>query len=304
MTICHVISMPDMGQMGAITRHIYDECEGWHIWCNVWEKPPAADIYILHCFKNQKHFPSFIMWQKPNKSKVISVIHSSEPCMPAQCSDVVVTITKAWQQRMKWLYNIDSLMIYGGINVDKYAGAQIDYTKKVFGKITRPEPGKYHKCWNQIVTNMIERHGATCRIVSNGYQRINHLEHDNMVWIEGLKINDDEMRIKELEKMSVYTECHDDGGNAFIDTFCVAVLEAMAAGLPVIIYKGLQEAMAEVIGDAGIVCENIEDYERHLEWILQDEVSKRKYGLASLERAQYFHKDKMIKEWNRLLQGV
>lgn len=305
MKICHVITMKHMAEMGVITQYIHDDCIGEHIWCNLYDKPPKADIYILHCFKNQLHFPNFILWKKPKGSKVISLIHSSEPCMPAKCSDIIVTITKAWQSRLKNLYNIDSEMIYGGIDLELFKDVKIDYSKKVFGKITRPEIGKYHKNWDSIVENILNKNeDAECRIISNGYNKLNYLNHPRMKWIEGIGIGDYNKKIKELSKLSVYTECHNDGGIAFIDTFCISMLEAMACGLPIVLYKGLQEPMAEVLGNAGIICDDINKYLVRLDDILNCENDKIVLGNMAKQRAQRFGKEKMIESWNKLLGGI
>ena len=132
MKICHVISMDHIDQEGLYTKNIFNHCVGKHDWCTIYDKLKKSDIYILHCVKNELKFPLFINWQKPKGSKVISVVHSSEPCMPAKCSDVVVTITKAWQKRLFNLYGIKSTMIYPGI--DKRVET-CDYKSKIFGKI-------------------------------------------------------------------------------------------------------------------------------------------------------------------------
>jgi len=307
MRICHVISMNDISEMGEIARIIYNECEGDHIFCNVHDNDmPCADIYLLHCFKNQKHFPKFMTWTPPDsESFVISLIHSSEPCMPNKYSDVVVTITKAWQERMYDLYGVNSILIYGALDLDKFKDVEIDYSKKAFGKITRPEPGKYHKDWNKIVEFMLNKYNdSKCVIVSNNYKKLDYLKHERMEFVEGVKINDYDSKIRNLQKMSIYTECHNDGGNAFIDTFCVATLEGMACGLPIVIYKGLQEPLAEVVGNAGIVCDTITDYMDALEMLLQDEKLRKYYGKKSKKRAQFFNKDKMISEWNSLFEDL
>jgi len=125
-----------------------------------------------------------------------------------------------------------------------------------------------------------------------------------MKWIEGIQINQIDKKIEQFEKMSVYTECHNDGGNAFIDTFCIAILEGMACGLPVVIYKGFQEPIAEVVGEAGIICTTIKGYQIALCTMLNHTKIKREYGEMAKKRAAFFHKNKMIKKWNTLLRNI
>ena len=303
MKICHVITMSNIEKMGAITRHIYNDCIGEHYFCNInGTISPNADIYILHCFKNQKYFHKFIKFKKPNDScKVVSLIHSSEPCMPSKCSDEIVTITNTWKKRLDDLYGIKSTMIHGGIDIDKF-DVTIDYSKKVFGKITRPEAGKYHSEWNNLVKNIFDNDkDVKCRIISNNYKKLDYLKHERMEWIEGIEINDYENKVKELSKLSVYTECHDDGENAFIDTFCISALEAMACGLPIIILRGLQEPLCEVVGDYAIICETIAEYRKKLIMLLDDLELKEEYGLRAKVRAKRFTKDRMIHRWNNLI---
>jgi len=304
MTICHIGTMGDISKEGMITQYIFNDCIGNHCYIDLYDEPIKADIYILHCFKNQKHFPNQILWEKPEGSRLISLIHSGEPCMPAKESDVIITITNAWKKRLKELYNIDSVMIYGGIDLEKYENAKIDYDSMVFGKISRPEAGKYHALWNEMIENILYLTKAECRIISNNYKKLNYLFHPRMKWIEGIKINDHAAKVRELSKMSIYIECHDDGGNAFIDTFCMSVLEAMACGLPILIYKGLQEAMTEVIGNAGIICDDIKMFQKELVNLLNDRKSREYYGKLAKERAKFFDKNNMIKQWDILLEGL
>ena len=306
MKICHVITLPDMSKMGEISRIIYNETIGEHFFCSLYdENPPKADIYILECFKNQRHFPNQILWKPPKGSKLVSLIHSSEPCMPSKYSDEVVTITNAWKNRLKELYDIDSTMIHGGIDLEKYKNVKINYKNKIFGKITRPELGKYYPGWNNFISDLLDNNNfITCRIVSNNYKSIPWVDHDRAIYIEGVSINEYSKKIDQLSRLSVYTECHNDSGIAFIDTFCIAVLEAMACGLPIIIYKGLQDPIAEVIGDAGIICDSFAEYKARLLSLLLDTDLKEYYGLKARERSRFFSKEKMINKWNVLFNEV
>lgn len=303
MKICHVISMNSIDEMGIITRAIYHLCEGAHIYHYLHDPDiPEADIYILHCFKNQKHFPAFIKWKPLLNRPVISLVHSSEPCMPSRYSDEVVTITNAWHGRLYHYYGITSERIYGCVEDRQYFSVEPDYDSQAFGKITRPEAGKYHSQWNDIVKELLsENQQRKCIIASNGYKKLRYLDHPRMEWIEGIGIADIKKKRDFFSKLSVYTECHNDGGNAFIDTFCVAMLEGMASGLPVVLYKGLQKPMAEVLGDAGIICDTIDEYKNELREMLNNKAKRIEYGQKARERAKFFSVERMVSEWNKLL---
>ena len=288
--------------MGQITRDIYNNCVGEHIFSNLENiEHPKADIYLLHCFKNPKHFQNFILFKKPYKnSKVISLIHSSEPCMPAKCSDRVVTISDSWKKRLERLYNIKSKMIYGSLNVDEF-NCNIDYNNHNFGKITRPEAGKYHNDWNQTVINVFNSiPDSHCYIASNEYKKLDYLKHDKMHWIEGINIEENYKKIKFLENISVHADAHSVNSNVFVDTFCVVLLECMAAGLANIIIGKYQPAMVELLGNTGIVCNDIKEFEYELIKLLKDPERKRELGLKAKERAKLFNQEKMINEYNKL----
>ena len=50
MKICHVITMGDINNMGSITRDMYYNCVGTHVYSDLYShRFPNADIFILHC---------------------------------------------------------------------------------------------------------------------------------------------------------------------------------------------------------------------------------------------------------------
>ena len=297
MKICHMISMKDIDSMGMITRDIYYSCKGDHIWCDIHNKPPKADIYILHCFKNMKHLNAFINFEKPKGSKVISLIHSSEPCMPAKCSDVVVTITKAWQERMKKYYDIDSVMIYPGIDI---IDCNIDYTRKAIGHLQRPERGKYHTEWNYLILELLKEYEDLFFMIgSNGYKKLPIVDDHRVYYLEGLNIADDKKEF--YERLSICAMMHETENKVFVDTFNVALLEAMSSGLACIIMGKYQEPMVEVLGDAGIVCNGVEEYKLKIRELIENESLRIELGNKAKERAKFFSKDKFVKEWDDLL---
>jgi glycosyltransferase involved in cell wall biosynthesis len=301
MRVVHIGIMGDIRKEGMIAQYIYDNCEGNHFYHWIGDcMMPSADIYILHCMKNILYLDKFITFGE-SKSKVISLIHSSEPCMPSKHSNKVIVLTKYWQKRMKKLYDIESEVIPGGIDVDLYEPRK-EKRKLAFGKITRPVPGKFHKEWNNIVLRTLRKNKkAECRIICDGYNKLNYLKHNRMKWIEGVRIGDHKKKIDELSKLSIYTECHSDTGTAFIDTFNMSMIEAMALGIPVLLYKGLQESMAEVLGPTGYVFDNIREYEEALNVLLLDESFRKYNGEALRERAKDFSHKKLIERWNEIL---
>lgn len=315
MKICHVGIMGNIRKEGMITQYLFENCEGEHIYhslsnhsilfgdrdiSRIKEPIPKADIYILHCMKNLLYLEKFITFDAPGK--IISLVHSSEPCMPSKNSDLVVVLTHVWKERLKRLYDIDSVVIPGGIDIDRYK-PRIEPKKLAFGKITRAEPGKFHKSWNDIVLRTLKKNKkAECRIICNGYKKLNYLKHRRMKWVEGVTIGSHEKKIAELSKLSVYTECHADCGSAFVDTFNMSMLEAMALGIPAIMYKGngIQEPMAEVKMGVGVFLA-LNSYESMLNILLTDKCIRDKMSIINRDVAEHYSHKKMINAWNEVL---
>lgn len=300
MKICHIGKMGHIRKEGMITQDIYDYCNGKHIYYSVYKKKiPAADIYVLHCFRND--YDKFVNWKSPRTtSRVISLIHSYEPCMPCKESDIVVTISKTWQKHLRKKYNIDSEMIYPGIDLKPYEKAKINYKSQVFGKISRAERDKYHEEWNYIILDILKcYYKAKYRLISNKYYRLPIVKHRRAKYIEGVKINQTKKKIKELCKLGIYADAHGD----FNETFCMSLLEAMACGLPCIIYG--DKAMIEVLGYGGLERRNIKDFKDGIIYYLNSNITLKKcYGESAKKRAEFFSLDKMINSWNKLFKGI
>lgn len=318
MKICHIGNLP-LKQMGDITREIFNRCEGEHVYWNqmVGAKRavfgniflykacpiPDADIYFLHCFKEDSIYYRDFKWNK-DKSKIVSLIHSTFPCQPSLHSDSVVTISRAAEKHLELTTNQKSTMIQGAIDLDPFLQVEPDYEFPVVGKISRFEPGKYHDQYFNVLLWLHDKYGNSVRII----------QHDNFPEIERYfcpktmdhtaVIGEPETRAAALRKLSIYADAHDTGPDRFEETFCVSLLEAMASGLPCVILGQGQPAMVEVLGDGGIVVDNIYEFYKALELLINSPALCRAWGLKARERAKRFNLDKMINEYNELFKGL
>lgn len=302
MKICHIGIMGDIRKEGMITQYIFDNCIGNHEYAHIKGKIPAADIYILHCMKNILYLDDFITFKRPWR-RVISLVHSSEPCMPSRYSDDVVVLTNTWQERFKKLYDINSKVIHGGIDLSLY-NTKKDPDKLAFGKISRAEPGKFHQNWNEMIRQILtESDDVECRLICNDYKRLNLLKHKNMIYIDNIGISDHDKKIEELSKLSVYIECHREDGSTFVDTFNMSMLEAMALGIPVVMLRSIQEPMTEVLGSAGIICDTMEEMTTAIKTLLSDKQIRTQIGALCRLRAEDFSHWRMIEKWDDILEG-
>lgn len=296
-TICHMISMENMSQMGDISRYVYEKGIANHIFCNINTAPPMADIYFLECFirDNQK----YVNFQRPHKkAKIISLVHSSSSCMPSKNSDKIITITQAWNNIMK-TRNIESIVIPAGIDISLYNHA-VDYDKQTFGRITRYSSGKIHPEWNNVVKNILDKNDkAKCIMYTRKDKRL--LQHERMIIDDSIKINELEKKAKKLSELTIFADMH----NTFVETFSLCLLEAMATGLCcIMLSKNPQPAMREVLGNAGIWCNTPLQFEQMIEKMLKNPKAKKEWGKKAKKRAKLYSIERMIERYNNIFLSV
>jgi glycosyltransferase involved in cell wall biosynthesis len=101
--------------------------------------------------------------------------------------------------------------------------------------------------------------------------------------------------------MSIFADMH----HTYKETFSIGLLEAMASGLAIILYSTIdQQAMWEVLGDTGIVCKSIQEFESKLIWLLEHLEEKKKLGLKAKERAKLYSIENMVNKWNKLFKEL
>lgn len=295
--ICQVSGMKTIEEMGDISRYIFDKTKGKHLYCNIDENLPKADLYIVESFLNQAE--KYINFKKPNnKCKIVSIVHTSGRCGPSVDSDAVVTITNAWKQIIRGR-GYESTMIYPGIEIDKY-NLTPDYNNKVFGRITRYSPGKVHPNTVQITNNILKSiPDSKCIMFMNNNGIFS--PSDRLIIDKSIKINEIEKKVKKLNQLSMFVDMH----NTFQETFSLGLLEGMASGLPILLYsKADQPAMREVIGTAGLYFTDLQVMEKEIMKRLSDTEWKKEYGKKAKKRAAEFSIKKMIESYDILFKEV
>lgn len=297
-TICHIIKMSNMEKMGDISRHVFNKGYGNHVFCNINNNNmPKADIYLLECFINDSK--KFINFKAPySNSKIISLIHSSSSCMPAKISNKIIVLTAKWKKILK-KRGYDSVVINGAIDVNKYK-YEIDYSNKVFGRITRYSLGKVHPKWNEVCKNVLDKEKKSKCIFFTGKTN-KLLKHPRFIIDDSIKINEHEKKAKKLSQLSMLTDMH----NTFIEIFPMATLEAMASGLALVMYsKANQLSTKEMTGDSAIWCNSIFEFQNKIVELLNDVEQKKEYGFKAKERARQYSIEKMIKQYDDVFKEV
>lgn len=300
MKICHITTLP-IEKMGSITRNIYKNCIGEHIWCYLWDTPKEADVYILHCFKN--HYEEFLAFKKPYENcKVISLMHSSYPCVPSEESDLIVLISKnqVKEVRARNDFKFDfykQALIYPGI--EKF-NPPSKYKYKAICKIARAEAGKFAAGEKRAIDNvMLKNKNISYSLVCNEPEKVKALLPKKVTLVTNINISENEKKAAFFADKGIYADAHGD----FEDTFCIALLEAMANGLACVIMRnGNNYVLDEVLGHCGIIVGSIAKFEFAIEQLLNNDWLRALYGnIARVRAQQAFSLERMIVEWNQII---
>jgi glycosyltransferase involved in cell wall biosynthesis len=299
MKICHIGNLP-LDKMGDITRVIHDKCEGNHIYHQGPDSlPPDSNIYVLHCFK--KNWEDYFNYVTLNpKSKIVSLVHSSFPCQPSRYSDYIVTITEAAAKHLRLTTELRSTVIPGAIDLTEFLRVEPDYEFPVMGKMSRNEPGKFHPQYWEILSLLGRKYGGSTCLISP--ERPAGYEGDH---ISGVGISKHKDKAQALRRLNIYADAHNVGPEAFVETLCTSTLEAMACGIPVVLLSTQQPAMVEVVGDGGLVVDNIYEFYLAVEFLAGSEQARREWGHKARERAKEWNDlGKMITSWNNLFSAA
>jgi hypothetical protein len=282
--ICHVTNFENIDKMNEVSRHIFNLTEGKHIRCHIDNKViPEADIYLLECILRDK--AKFQEWKNP-KGKLISLIHSGNVC--SKYSDRIVTLTESQKK---------DIVIPVGIDMNYYK-YDIDYNNKVYGRITPYSVGKVHLEFSNIVKRVNNKIGSKCLMICNN---IGNRKSPDIEYIEDIQRFENEKKAKALSQMSIFADMH----HTYKETFSIGLLEAMASGLAIILYSTIdQQAMWEVLGNTGIICKSIQEFEDKLIWLLENPEEKKKLGLKAKERAKLYSIENMVNKWNNLFKEL
>jgi hypothetical protein len=288
--VCHVQTL-EMENMGEITRSIYENAIGKHMYCKLEDlQPPDADIYILHCFSKRNN--EFANWQKPKGAKVISIVHSDKNCYPAACSDKVVFLTKAHSDKYK-LPEIKKDVISGGINTAFYNIENKKYDKIVIGRICRSVPEKFHKEYFKVCEMMIKKYNAEVLIItkdSKDFPKIDGIRY------ESVDINDREKKKKLLSEITIGFWANGD----FVDVFPIELLEMHSMSIPVASCMENQPSSHEAFEGWNTFEETIQ----YLELLCQSESMRIEAGKKARSIALQYDQRKMIVKYNKLLEDL
>lgn len=286
MRICHIGTLP-LESMGKITKDLVQHSHGENFYHLLGDTSyPEADIYVLNCFK--RRYKEFRDFKRPYPdSKIISLVHSSYPCVPARASDYVVTQTNYWREKLLKEKGIDSRVIYSSVEIPT---VQADLNGKWFGRITRDDKGKFHPKWNKIARQILDEvEGSRMLIISRGVKK--KLRHPFAFY--NSEVGDNHKSIV-LSELSVAVFAH----GSFEEVFPLAVLECMAVGLPIVYLY--QPSMHEMIGDGQWPCKNISELKNVVKYLLNTSEDKERSGYLARKRAQFFTLEKTMSAWNAL----
>lgn len=289
--IVHISFSNDITKHADITRYIIKECYGEHSLIAQNQAIPKADLYITEHFLSTDKFVN----RFPYKEKTINIVHTVN-CIPQGPFKRNIALTNAWKKILEQHFVKNITMIHGGIDLSQYANIIPDYSKLVFGRITRYSAGKIHPAWNEMVQGILNAEPTTKCVMYTQLDSLNNrpiLFHPGMIYDKSCQI--DMFKGDFLKNLSIYV--HMNG--SFKETLSFAVIEAMATGLPIVYLDEKTGVLDEITGNTQIKCNSVDDVTRAILSLLHDKKSRILYGTKAKEQAKKFDKNIMLAKFDR-----
>ena len=283
----------DINVHADITRGIFNEGYGSHS-IHTFDNVPNADLYFYEGFISTRDH--IMNW--PFKEKSIFIVHSVN-VIPVGNWKCIVALTNAWKNYLisKGIESKKIVVINGGIDLEQYKNCDPDYKSQNFGRITRISPGKWPKEMNQVIFDLLtEFDKSKCILWYDRNNKAELLVHPRFIKDTTVKIN--HFKGDALKKLSVYFHVN----NTFRDTLSFACIEALATGLP-IVYKH-EDAIKEVVGDAGISCNSYEAVKNEIRELLLDKSKRIELGEKAKCRAQRYNLKEKISQFDSIVRQV
>jgi glycosyltransferase involved in cell wall biosynthesis len=231
---------------------------------------------------------------------VISLIHSSGSCFPAKSSNRVVVLTEVGRAEMAKHGIMNCVVIPGAIDCNLFGIPEPNYSNHNFGRITRTGTGKIHPQFYSMVERILNQDKtAKCIMYTSNPGKIPMLKHARMIYDKSILINNTQKKAGKLRELSLYIHAH----NGYQEVFSMAIAEAMATGLPIIVNEK-QDSMKEQLGGTGIFCETIADVEKTILELLPDAQRKKEMGQRARARAKEFTIERMQSAYENLFREV
>jgi glycosyltransferase involved in cell wall biosynthesis len=290
--IIHLSFTDKIEEMAEASRHIITKAYGNHI-LKKFDDPfdASANLYILHHYMGTDKKVNIF----PYKEKAIDFVHSSN-CIPRGNFKKVITLTETWKKFLELDGVQDVGVITNGLDIDAYIEDFPKFEYKTFGRITRWTNGKINPGWFNMVKEILQENQQAKNLMFVQMQKGSkpRPEGDRIIYNESVRI--DEYKGKYLKQLSVYVHAND----GFREICNHGLIEALATGLPIVLLY--DESSAEVLGDAGMICHDMDAVKNNILILLNNKTEWVKQLKLSKVRAEFYRFDKMITEWNKLIK--
>jgi glycosyltransferase involved in cell wall biosynthesis len=263
------------------------------------------DIIVNHWWRSSRfqRLNNFGRTRKVyGRAKLVLVSHNNDPSPPGY--HTVVSVSKHNSQFQK--YNREPKnhrVIYNGIDLERFnVPKNTSPGRFTIGRISALPKFKINADWIQFA-NTFDIPNALYKIVGEGERRghllrdVRHLNVPNKFDLPGEISNSEIPSMLATFDMVLYV-------TEKSEAFSLAILEASAAGLPVVTQNMGGNPEQIIHGKTGMLASSRRELKFYTEMLAKDSQLLKEMGAAARERSKMFCVKKMAKEYNNLFEEL